>query len=370
MFARAILLTSLAATITALAACVAEPEQAEYPLLNGRFLEEDVALPLIADKAYLSDTDFFVRYKRGDTTYYGGGTWAERLPILKLNEGGGYDGPWIVPLQYEQATRWSQLPDQYVSALVLGIADWHEVRGRLFAALLPRDSKSGVVLHFNIDDYFLYYDEDGDFRASVIDAKPGNYQVLRRIDMAELVNAGLPILEEFLDQRGIDERRIAFSTGDTGYYSLPFLYVNRDLPIAVFVRLPGPGRKFRPGSAPAPYVQTAGHVAGSHTTGIVFRPVSSLYRLLFVATDTVAEAVSPAFLTHARHASVPPLSTGPGMDLDEWESRLDKLTGRQSSKGTIRYLVDGEEFFTRFIDTVTAAESSIALRTYIFDNDD
>jgi cardiolipin synthase len=58
------------------------------------------------------------------------------------------------------------------------------------------------------------------------------------------------------------------------------------------------------------------------------------------------------------------------MDLDAWEARLDELTRRPSSRGTMRFLVDGREFFTRFIDAVTRAESSVTLRTYIFDNDD
>jgi cardiolipin synthase len=58
------------------------------------------------------------------------------------------------------------------------------------------------------------------------------------------------------------------------------------------------------------------------------------------------------------------------MNLEEWEARLDDLTGRQASRGTMRFLVDGQEFFTRFIDAVTRAKSSISLRTYIFDNDD
>jgi len=58
------------------------------------------------------------------------------------------------------------------------------------------------------------------------------------------------------------------------------------------------------------------------------------------------------------------------MDLDLWERQLDELTQRPSSRGTMRFLVDGQAFFTRLIDAVTSAESSISLRTYIFDNDD
>jgi cardiolipin synthase len=356
--------------LSVLAACISESEPLEYPTLVGRFADEGGPPRLIAEEAWLSDTDFYVRFRRGTDTRYGGGNWARRIPILELSETGQYDGPYLLPLQYEQVEAWDDLPEGRVPARLLGVADWHAMRARLFRAILPRGEKSGIVLHFNVDDYFLYYDDNDDFHATVIDAKPGDYAVARRVTISELVDMGLPLLEAFLAERGIEDRRIAFNTGDAGYYSLPFLYVNRDLPIAVFVRMPGPGRRFQAGPASVPYVQTAGHVAGSHTAGIVFRPVSSLYRLLFVTSDTVAETVAPTSLKEFSNEAVPPVSSVPGMDLDAWEARLDELTGRQSSRGTMQFLVDGQAFFTRFIDAVTRAESSIALRTYIFDNDD
>jgi len=370
MTARSKVLLPLATMLSVLAACVSESEPLEYPTLVGRFADEATPLQLIAEEAWLSDADFYVRFRRGDDIRYGGGNWARRIPILELDAGGHYDGPYLLPLQYEQDEPWDDLPENLHSARILGVADWHDLRGRLFAAILPREEKAGIVLHFNVDDYFLYYDENGDFQVTVIDDKPGDYSVARRVAMAELVEMGLPLLEEFLAERGIEDRRIGFNTGDTGYYSLPFLYINRDLPIAVFVRMHGPGRRFRAGPASAPYVQTAGHIAGSHTTGIVFRPVSSLYRLLFVTSDTVAETVAPTSLHEFPTEPVPPISWRPGMDLEKWEAGLDELTGRESSRGTMRFLVDGQEFFTRFIDAVTRAESSISLRTYIFDNDD
>jgi cardiolipin synthase len=58
------------------------------------------------------------------------------------------------------------------------------------------------------------------------------------------------------------------------------------------------------------------------------------------------------------------------MDLVAWEERIDEMTDRASSKGTVEMLIDGEAFFTRFIDAVSSADKSISLRTYIFDNDD
>jgi hypothetical protein len=67
---------------------------------------------------------------------------------------------------------------------------------------------------------------------------------------------------------------------------------------------------------------------------------------------------------------VPALSEAAPMDLQSWESELDKIARNSESAGSVDFLVDGETFFTRFIDTVTSAEHSVHLQTYIFDNDD
>ncbi len=66
---------------------------------------------------------------------------------------------------------------------------------------------------------------------------------------------------------------------------------------------------------------------------------------------------------------LPAIVPRPGMDLDAWEADLAGMVGTPTT-GTVRFLVDGDEFFPRLIETVKAAEESIDIRTYIFDNDD
>ena len=67
--------------------------------------------------------------------------------------------------------------------------------------------------------------------------------------------------------------------------------------------------------------------------------------------------------------AIPEVTHGPGMDLEEWEADLDGLAGT-ATRGTVRFLIDGPEFFPRFIETIEGAEESVDIRTYIFDNDD
>ena len=67
---------------------------------------------------------------------------------------------------------------------------------------------------------------------------------------------------------------------------------------------------------------------------------------------------------------IPEVAYAEQMDLEKWERDLDKISGRKQSRGTIEFLIDGDEYFPRLLEAVGEAEESIDIRTYIFDNDD
>ncbi|MDH4072741.1 MAG: phosphatidylserine/phosphatidylglycerophosphate/cardiolipin synthase family protein [Gammaproteobacteria bacterium] len=349
--------------------CTSQPATEEYLTLPARFADEAAAQPLEALDAWRDDTEFFVRYRVGDDIRYTGGTWSDRIDLEALADGETGKGPFILPLGYHRSTPWPESPPGAIDAKILGATDWQAFRDGFVASVLPKDGASGIVLHFFVDDYFLYFDREGVFQSVVLTEKPADYAIVDRISFGDFLESGVPLLERFLAERGIRDRRVVFNTGDTGMYSLPFLYVNLELGVAAFARLEPDGRAHDPGRA-VPILQTAGHVTQSHSSAIVFRPISSVYRLFFAAKGVVTETVRPDWLVALDETEIGPLNTGPGMDLPAWERRLDELTGRETSKGTIDYLVDGVEFFPRFVDAVTSAEASIDLRTYIFDNDD
>ena len=100
------------------------------------------------------------------------------------------------------------------------------------------------------------------------------------------------------------------------------------------------------------------------------QPLSSLRRLFFLAADTTFVLAKPTSLALTKESPIRPVSKAPGMDLQEWERRLDALTGSTASDGTIRFLIDGDQFFPALVDAVVDAERSIDFRTYVFDTDD
>ena len=67
---------------------------------------------------------------------------------------------------------------------------------------------------------------------------------------------------------------------------------------------------------------------------------------------------------------IPPVTNAPAMNLEVWEQELDEITGIKSSRGEIKFLIDGDEYFSRLKEAFNEAEDTIDIRTYIFDNDD
>ena len=343
-----------------------------YPILPAKFAEQGVARPLVTSEAFIGEDAFFISYESEDGLIFAGGNWSNRIDIAAVegNTDGTYGGPYILPLDFQQRERWSEVPESPIRPRLLTSEQWARFRSSLFASILPHTEKIGVAMHFDNDDYFLYYNEGDRFEARLLPDKPQDYSVGESISFAEFIRLGLPQLEVFLRQEGISDRRIVFDTGDAGAYSLPFLYVNLDLPIAVFVRYAPARRESAAASSGTQMAQSVGHIAQSHLGGLIVRPVSSVFRLFFVVTDAAVETIKPTWLATLESEPIGEITDSAPMDIDEWEQQLDRITGRPASKGTIEYLIDGEEYFTRLIDAFTSAQKSILIRTYIFDNDD
>jgi cardiolipin synthase len=113
----------------------------------------------------------------------------------------------------------------------------------------------------------------------------------------------------------------------------------------------------------------------TYTTDPLLRPVSTVRSLGFLIGNSLADLVrqtviSMVQLPRVTSAPIPPIGNGPGMNLDEWEQDLDRITESTSSSGSLEFLVDGDEYFPALIESIEEAKKSVHLRTYIFDNDD
>ena len=106
----------------------------------------------------------------------------------------------------------------------------------------------------------------------------------------------------------------------------------------------------------------------------VNRPVShfaSLCSLTLKSTAGLLRRVSlSAIEMPALDGEIPAVGNAETMDLVAFEKTLDKVTGTRQDVGRIKFLVDGDEYFGRLMESIEGAQESIDIRTYIFDNDD
>lgn len=106
----------------------------------------------------------------------------------------------------------------------------------------------------------------------------------------------------------------------------------------------------------------------------IIRPVSyfsSISSFVLKSTGGLLNRVSmSAVRMPALQGPVPEISNAIPMDIAAFDEQLDNITGTRQTKGTIEFLIDGEEYFTRLEEAIDEASESIDIRTYIFDNDD
>ncbi len=326
-------------------------------------------MPMLATEAHRDATRFFISYRQGTRRVYAGGRWGGVAAFSLHTESENYEVPILAAIETRAATRWSDLPGSAVELPVLDVEQWRRLRDRLLRAAVPA-SEAGIAVDFGHAEYFLYYDAEGVFQVSRFIDKPADYAVHDIFRFGEFMRRSRPILDAFLAEEDIRHREFLLNTGDIGPFSLPFIYLNTDTERVAFVR----NVPERPGSLAAlPGLkggQAFSHVMHSHLTNLAMRPISSLYRLFFVLTDTTVTTLRFDWATGLLAKPVPALGDAPPMDLARWERDLDAISGRPPVLGTVDVHVDGEAYFTRLIDVVSSAGESVHMQTYIFDNDD
>jgi cardiolipin synthase len=122
--------------------------------------------------------------------------------------------------------------------------------------------------------------------------------------------------------------------------------------------------------------QISGHLVRSFVADPARRPVATTGRGLLFIVRTLCDGLGAvtrdtvSYLATKLLMGKPGVGSGVGMDMVEWEETLDRMTGTERISGSVRFLVDGSEFFPSLESALSNSDESIKIQTYIFDNDD
>ena len=263
------------------------------------------------------------------------------------------------------------IPQNGIPVPVFDATRWQEILESARVSVTPADRRFGSVVNvLDEQDLFHYYDDFGTLRTVPLIFKPDDVRVKRTYRLDQIIAHLMPGVRQMLAEGSEPLYYALLNTGDESEGGYPFVFLDFGRQKAFFLRSPP---THQPKSQPVPVsttIEAATHLTTSHVRVIVEQPVSALARLLTLATRSTTSMLDPRGTLPMTQEPVPPIADRPGMDLTEWESTLDKMTGAPALKGRISTLIDGDEFFPRLIDSISDAKKSLRLRTYIFDNDD
>jgi cardiolipin synthase len=212
----------------------------------------------------------------------------------------------------------------------------------------------------------LYRDTDGTIHLSKFSDTPPYIRVTGLLRESEIAAE----IAGQLDNEGANEknRQFLFRTDSIDHGGIAFVFIDLNRKQTIFLTTPyNPEYSHSSGSNPAMYMARWFYRSG--LLALLKNPATTLYRLYWRLRQSTAVLLTGN--NDSEENGYLPYSETEGMDLAGFEDMLDSMFPQNKRfKGNVKFLIDGENFFTRLIQSLNEAKRSIWLRTYIFDNDD
>ncbi|HXZ52115.1 MAG TPA: phosphatidylserine/phosphatidylglycerophosphate/cardiolipin synthase family protein [Burkholderiales bacterium] len=342
----------LAASVVLLAAC-ASPAR-------GPDAEPRAALGAAPEGAYATADALFLRYRVDDRTLTLRASW----PAEQIAPGRG--AQFIAQLDVADDST-QALERELRAAAPVRLVDnarWQRIMTRVLEELAPAAEDRAVLLAVQGRDVAIFR-EAGRLRVVPFGEKPARVTIERAVSDEEFARRASGAVDEELGASAPSLIDVGGRAGDA------YLYVDPARALSVYVVRPPDATAAEPGRPVGFALRTTEAVLlESHVLAPLKSPVSSSLRLLWQALQAGRALVPKGAGAAPGAAPAPPLATGSPMDLAAWETTLDELVSSRRFKGTLDFLIDGGEYFPRFVDAVQRARESVWLRVYIFDRDD
>ena len=273
--------------------------------------------------------------------------------------------------ELEQEKTPSRIPGSrsaWKEVTVLDLESWRGYSQRAREQLVPNEPGHCVYAQLMDGERVLVRDSKGQIQSYHLQDKPAEANILRRYNTHEFAVQIARFVEADLTSRYPEQ------THFLGVYlsdSFAPRFILFDFSRRACVVLHGPLEMgIENGTIPfsSELVILTSLIMESHVYALLKNPVSSIGRLLNTGVQSFARVATPRLPSFS--TSAPALTGAGGMDLGEWETYLDKVTGTKRELGSISFLIDGENFFPSFRRRMEEAEESVYLRVCIFDNDD
>jgi cardiolipin synthase len=243
-------------------------------------------------------------------------------------------------------------------------AQWQQLARSIVHDFAPSQTNHCNLLLVENQEVAIFKDTNGEVGIVNLENKPPQLVVDRTYDDSDFTREAIRLLQARL--AGADRNQsLLFATGDDP----AFVFVDLNQRLMVFLSYPGEPET-QGLDAPGWFTVRAINslLVRSLLVAAIKNPVTLVGRGLWHLENSGATVIRAG--TDVSSDPPPPLATGPGMDVAQWEKDLDHLVPARRYKGQINLLIDGEKYFPALIESVNAATRSVDMLVFIFDTDD
>jgi len=309
---------------------------------------------------YATSDALFLRYRIDDRTLTLRASW----PTEEIVPGRGAQFVALLDVAGESPQALERELSAAAPVRLVDNARWQGMMTRVLEELAPREEDRAVLITVQGRDVAIFR-EAGRLRVVPFGEKPARVTIERAVGDEEFARRANRAVDEELGTSAPSLIDVGGRAGDA------YLFVDPARALSVYVVRPPDAAPAEPGRPVGFALRTTEAVLlESHVLAPLKSPVSSSLRLLWQTLHAGWALVPKGAGATPGATQAPPLATGSPMDLAAWETKLDGLVSSKRYKGTLEFLIDGGEYFPRFVDAVQRARESVWLRVYIFDRDD
>jgi cardiolipin synthase len=251
---------------------------------------------------------------------------------------------------------------------VLGPEAWRGMITSLTHELAPTSTNQGSLLFLENAELVAYRETGGRAKLVPLESRPARVRIVHTYRELDLSRRLISLARKEMEAK--NSGGILILTGQ----SPPMVYLNLKDGRLVFLHAPVAEpyefsllglEKIQPTLTLR--VAKAAFWSGSFLS-MLNNPFSFVARGGNIALSITSKLIE--WRPRTAPITVPPVANRPPMDLTTWEQYLDKITGTPPRLASVELLIDGDEFFPRYIQAVQTAERQIDTRLFIFDNDD
>lgn len=243
------------------------------------------------------------------------------------------------------------------------VKQWQQLVREIFSGLVPDQPDHGVLLLVQNQEIIVFKDKGGKLSVVKLENKPPEVTIDHTYNDTDFSREAIQLLEASVATLDRDQSQFLFVTGADP----AFVLIDLQQRLIVFLSYPAdPETQELPGWFAVRALNSL--LIKSFVITAIKNPVTLVSRGLWHIGNSGVAAIESG--STSSNEPLPPLNTGAGMDLAEWETNLDHLVPERRYKGKVDFFIDGEKFFPALIQSVQDATRSIDVLVFIFGTDD